>query len=198
VLFRSTGVLVNVLSTGFGGNGFSYGANIVNVANGDQQALTGIYSQVGTSYSGGDIPSAYGVFIDSPTLAGVTPSPIEANYGLYIADQTVSPTSNQNPWAIFVAGGVSQFTGVATNIVTKTTTYTATPNDHTINCNGTFTVMLPTIGIKVGQEYYIKNIGTGTITVSSSVNIDFSLTQSLPTQGESVTVQWDGTQWWIY
>ena len=197
-LGAATGIAVNVKSMGFGGNGFSYGAKIVNVADGDQQALTGIYSQVGISYSGGDVPLAYGVFIDSPTFVGAPPSPVTALYGLYIADQTVSPAYNANPWAIFVAGGVSQFTGVATAIVTKTTTYTATQNDHTINCNGTFTLTLPTTNIKVGQEFYIKNIGVGVITVSSSVNIDFALTLSLSTQGQSTTVQWDGTQYWVY
>lgn len=88
--------------------------------------------------------------------------------------------------------------GFATSIQTQTTTYTATEFDHTINCNGTFTVTLPTTGIVIGQEYYIKNIGIGIITVASTVNIDFGPTVTLSTQGQSVTVQWDGTQYWIY
>lgn len=95
-------------------------------------------------------------------------------------------------------GTVNAQAGFATAITIKTTTYAATATDHTINGNGTFTITLPTIGIVVGQEYYIKNIGIGVITVSSSVNIDFALTASLSTQGQSITVQWDGTQYWIY
>jgi len=88
--------------------------------------------------------------------------------------------------------------GLETAISTQTSNYTAAATDHTLNCNGTFTLTLPTAGISVGQEYYIKNIGTGTITVASTVNIDFSVTQTLSTQGQSLIVQWDGTQWWIY
>jgi hypothetical protein len=88
--------------------------------------------------------------------------------------------------------------GFATAIVTKSTTYTATATDHTINCTGTFTLTLPVAGIAVGQEYYIKNISTGTITVSSAANIDFAAFTTLSTPGQSIIVQWDGTQWWIY
>jgi hypothetical protein len=140
------------------------------------------------------VTNVYGVWVQSPTGFSAISGTINA--ALRIDDPTAGTYTDT--YAIYVAGGVSQFTGVATAIVTKTTTYTATINDHTINCNGTFTLTLPTTGIAVGQEYYIKNIGTGTITVSSSVNIDGSLTQSLSVQYQSITVQWDGTQYWIY
>jgi hypothetical protein len=95
-------------------------------------------------------------------------------------------------------GTIVASSGVAFAISTQTATYAVLPTDHTINCNGTFTVTLPTTNIEVGQEYYIKNIGTGTITVFSTVNIDFASTVSLNVQGQSITVQWDGTQYWIY
>ncbi len=83
-------------------------------------------------------------------------------------------------------------------IVTKVTTYSATNSDSTINCNGTFTLTLPNTGVPTGKKYWIKNIGTGTITVSSAVNIDGATTFPLGTQYQSVVVQWDGSQWWIY
>jgi hypothetical protein len=82
-------------------------------------------------------------------------------------------------------------------IVTKVTTYTATNSDGTINCNGTFTLTLPSAGVPTGKKFIIKNIGAGVITVSSSVNIDGGLTQTLSTQYASIEVQWDGTQYWI-
>jgi hypothetical protein len=154
----------------------------------------GLYTQTETDTSAA-ITTAYGVYADAPVYTGG--GTIGTAYGVYVADQTIGNTAPGN-YSIFVAGGPSVFAGVATGIVTKTTTYTATQSDHTINCNGTFTLTLPTTDIKVGQEYYIKNIGTGTITVSSSVNIDGSLTQTLSTQYESIIVQWNGTQWWIY
>jgi len=146
--------------------------------------------------NGGTITTAYGFYADAP-LDGGGGGSIGTAYGIYVADMTIGNLHPAN-YGIFVAGGPSVFAGVATAIVTKTTTYTATQSDHTINCNGTFTLTLPTTNIKVGQEYYIKNIGIGTIIVSSTANIDFALTFSLTTQGESITVQWDGTQYWIY
>lgn len=137
--------------------------------------------------------------IESPGF--ISGSTVTHAYGIHIENQeTPLVAGNADPWAIKVEGGVSGFTGLATAIVTKTTTYTATRNDHTINCNGTFTLTLDATGqgYKVGQEFYIKNIGTGVITVSSSVNIDGALTALLNTQYQSITVQWDGTQYWIY
>jgi len=83
-------------------------------------------------------------------------------------------------------------------IKTVSTTYSLTNSDSTINCNGTFTVTLPNTGVPTGKKYWIKNIGTGTITVSSAVNIDGATTFPLGTQYQSIKVQWDGTQWWIY
>jgi hypothetical protein len=137
------------------------------------------------------------VYIQSP---GGVIGTVTNNYGLYIEDQTTPGAGGTltNTWAIYVAGGVSSFTGVATAISTQTTTYTAGQNDHTILCNGTFTLTLPTTGLKVGQEFYIKNISTGTITISSAVNIDFATSTTLSAVGQSIIVQWDGTQWWIF
>ena len=129
-------------------------------------------------------------------------------YAIYIQDQTqLARNRSGNVWAVYVQGGTSRFTGIATNIQTVTSTYTATVNDYTILCNGTFTVTLPILGtllsganpqgVKIGQIFVIKNIGTGTITVSSAANIDGTTTQTIGAQYASITVQWDGTQYWI-
>jgi hypothetical protein len=104
--------------------------------------------------------------------------------------------------AFYVKGTGSGNTGWApcatlSPIVTKTTTYSATNADGTILGNGTFTITLPSTLLPTGKTLRIKNIGTGTITVSSAVNIDGSTSFTLPTQYQSADVQWDGTQWWI-
>lgn len=133
---------------------------------------------------------------------------VDNTYAIYMQDQHQTARSRvANVWAIYVQGGPSRFAGLATNIVNKTTTYTATVNDYTILCNGTFTVTLPTAttflsgadpqGVKIGQVFTIKNIGTGTITVSSAANIDGSTTFTIGAQYQSISVQWDGTQYWI-
>ena len=227
---------------------------------------------------------ANGIYVLSPTSIFSTGIATHL-YGLYIEDQTVQGgTRNPDPWAIWVAGGKSQFNGIvsmqgglSTNLVTLTGAYTATSKDVTLNCNGTFTLSLAPFSFTLtsvanasggspatttytgtitggasnayagaiftiagftnannngtftcigstattlvlqnqngvaeihaataavvvvnGQEYRIKNIGSGTITVSSAVNIDFATFTTLTVPGQSIIVQWDGTQWWIY
>ena len=88
------------------------------------------------------------------------------------------------------------------NVVAKTANYIATIDDHTIICgagNQTFTVTLPAAVVSIGRIYNIKNIGTGTITVdgASSETIDGATTQVISTQFDSITIQCDGTEWWI-
>lgn len=96
-------------------------------------------------------------------------------------------------------------TTVRTNValwgyVAKTSSYTATLSDYTIDCTAnTFTVTLPTaVGIQ-RRVFVIKNSGTGVITVAttSSQTIDGSTTQSLSLQYNSITVQSTGSNWII-
>lgn len=87
---------------------------------------------------------------------------------------------------------------VITGYTAKTSAYTITVDDHTINCtSGTFTVTLPTaVGI-TGQIFIIKNSGAGVITVDgfSTQTIDGSATYTLSTQYKYVTVQSNGANW---
>ena len=92
--------------------------------------------------------------------------------------------------------------GIALNVVTKTGTYTATTSDHTITCgagNETFTITLPAVSGVTGLILNIKNVGTGTITIdgASSETIDGATTQVISTQYDSITIQCNGTEWWI-
>jgi len=80
--------------------------------------------------------------------------------------------------------------------VTKTANYTLTLSDYTVDCNGTFTITLPTaVGI-TGRIYNIKNTGTGIITVdgNGSELIDGELTQ-LVHQWENLQIQSTGAGW---
>lgn len=80
----------------------------------------------------------------------------------------------------------------ATSYISKTTTYTATISDHTIDCTGggTFTVTLPTaVGI-TGREYVITNSGTGTITIATTSSQTFTNVTATPT---SLTITSYGT-----
>ena len=91
---------------------------------------------------------------------------------------TTSPTSK-----LQVAGSLSL------GYVEKTSAYTLTASDYTVNCiANTFTVTLPTaIGI-AGRIYNIKNTGAGTITVAGnwSETIDWNNTVAI--------AQWQGIQ----
>ncbi len=82
-------------------------------------------------------------------------------------------------------------------IKTVSTTYSTTNSDSTINANGTFTITLANTGVPTGKRFYIKNIGTGTVTISSAANIDGTTTVTLNTQYQAIIIQWDGTQYWI-
>ena len=163
------GVLVGVVTPGG-----AQGSSTVNA--------TGLYVNGTGWYSGGGSPEA-------AVTAGV--GSIYSRQDSAIGDPFYFKVigSGNTEWAPI---------GTVAPITTVTTTYSATNSDGTINCNGTFTVTLASSGVPTGKIFNIKNIGTGIITVSSDVNIDFALTQLLPTQGQSLTVQWDGTQWWIY
>lgn len=87
--------------------------------------------------------------------------------------------------------------GIKTNFTTKSSDYTITANDHTINCtSGTFTVTLPSAAGITGRMYVVKNVGAGTITVDAdgTQTIDGSLTVTL-NQYDSAMLQSDGANW---
>ena len=177
-------------------------APAVNVSTGGMDMVCGQVLDTGNQGHVGNVCGSF--YTQQSDQAGY----VDNTYAIYIQDQHQTSRSRvANTWAIYVQGGPSRFAGLATNLVSKTTTYTVTINDYTILCNGTFTVTLPTTttfiagvdpaGVKIGQVFVIKNTGTGTITVSSTANIDGSTTFTLGTQYQSVSVQWDGTQYWV-
>ena len=85
---------------------------------------------------------------------------------------------------------------VAYRAITAARTLDAT--DHVVNCtSGTFTVTLPTAASVAGRTYRIKNSGTGSITVGTTLSqtIDGATTKSLATQYSSLTVVSNGANW---
>jgi len=91
---------------------------------------------------------------------------------------------------------------LATAIVTKSASYTASVSDYTILCSATLTISLPDASSIAGRIYVIKNIGTGTVTISrngccTTQTIDGLASQTLTTQYQSMVVQSDGTKWYI-
>ena len=95
-------------------------------------------------------------------------------------------------------------TGAVFNTGTKTGNYTATINDHLILCNassGSFTITLPAVAIVTGLILHIKKIdisvNTVTIDGDGTETIDKGLTAILTAQFEVISIQSDGTEWWI-
>jgi hypothetical protein len=87
---------------------------------------------------------------------------------------------------------------LAMALSTKTSNYTLTTSDLGVDCNGTFTVTLPTaVGIN-GRIYIITNVGTGTITVATALSQTINGgTNPTLTSEDSLTLQSDGANWKI-
>jgi hypothetical protein len=89
------------------------------------------------------------------------------------------------------------------DVVTKTTTYTATVNDHVILCDasgGAWTLSLPTASPS-GQQFHIKKIDSSTNAVTvdgnGSQTIDGSTTALLSAQYDAIHIVSDGSNWYI-
>lgn len=82
-------------------------------------------------------------------------------------------------------------------VVAKVGAYTLTASDSIVNCNGTFTITLPTPSTVASaafyKEYLIKSIvGGGTVTLGGTV--DGTVNPTI-TAGNSMHVYTDGTSW---
>ena len=82
-------------------------------------------------------------------------------------------------------------------VVAKVGAYTLTASDSIVNCNGTFTITLPTPSTVASaafyKEYLIKSIvGGGTVTLGGTV--DGTVNPTI-TAGNSMHIYTDGTSW---
>src|SRR5579863_3347037 len=149
--------------------------------------------------TGGGSNAFVGVFF---TITGFTNSQNNGTFRCTASSTTQLTLTNWNAISETTAATANYtdtfgWTPINPGIRTATTTDSATNDDGTILCNGTFTETLPTTGIYPRKKFTIKNIGTGVITVSSSVNIDGATSLTLSSQYASVVVEWDGTQYWV-
>lgn len=107
-------------------------------------------------------------------------------------DEAVDEGRSYTPWRPAAGDGGA--------ITTKTSAYTLTDADTTCLARGTFNVRLPSAVGRTGRVYYVKNTGTGTITVVSATGqaIDgITGGWGLPDTGDAIGVQSDGADWWI-
>jgi hypothetical protein len=99
--------------------------------------------------------------------------------------------------------GVSGISGGWTATTVSSSPFTAT-SDNTILCNtsgGIITINLPAAASNANKVYNIKKIDSSgnsiTIDANASETIDGTLTKSLNLQYESITIQCDGSNWYI-
>jgi len=83
----------------------------------------------------------------------------------------------------------------ATPVTIRTAAYTVTPDDDVLLCSGTWILTLPKSTDR--ERYYIRNTGSGTITIvgTNSETIDNASSYSLAT-GTGIIAIADGTGWW--
>lgn len=100
--------------------------------------------------------------------------------------------------------GTVETNGFIGATVAKSGAYTATATDYAIICDATsaaFTITLPAAASHTGRVYHIKKIdATGnavTVDGNSSETIDDATTATLASQYDAVTIQSDGSEWWI-
>jgi len=119
--------------------------------------------------------------------------------GQRITTDTIAETT-ANAGTSFV--DVVKLRGVVKGIRTEATTYAVTQDDYTILANaagGAFDVDLPAAP-NTGQLFVVKRINAGgnKVTVDGNGNtIDGNASVDLNSQYESITVQFDGTNWFI-
>jgi hypothetical protein len=93
--------------------------------------------------------------------------------------------------------------GFAIPLIRVTTSYTVKNTDGTIIADATLnplSVVMPLAPSPAGRTFHIKKIDStvNAITVlGNGRTIDDVTSFTLKTQYECVTVQWDGTEWWI-
>jgi len=133
------------------------------------------------------------IVANSKTISELTPK-------VTIDETEVIPISGEESITVEQIVDLAKVSGTITTAYDfKSDNYTLTENDSTIECTtNSFTITLPTsIGIS-GKIYYIKNTGSGTITIDANgtETIDNELTQTI-TQWDSIVLQSNGINWVI-
>lgn len=99
-----------------------------------------------------------------------------------------------------VVRGVTSISSTTTfSLAQKTSGYTLTLNDYTVECTtGSFTLTLPTAVTCEGKVFVLKNSGSGIITIATTLSqtIDGQTSGEL-SQYDCLNVQSNGSNWII-
>jgi hypothetical protein len=137
------------------------------------------------------------VFTDTGTGTTYNTEILDAKITLSTSDGvTTYPTIAVLPEDVttkFYVDGLAKLT-----IASPTANFSILSTQKVVLCTNTITVLLP-IASSVFTPLYIKNIGTGVITVdgNGSQTIDGALTYALTNQWDSITLVSNGTGWFI-
>lgn len=122
-----------------------------------------------------------------------TPNPTAGG----VPGSLVTVYSNGSNWTVL-------FPSVTISTITSNSNVPASPMPQTFimdATSATFTATLPAANSYAGQQLTFKKkdatINPAVIS-GNGTNIDFNPFFYLTTQGQSITVQSDGTQWWIF
>ena len=137
------------------------------------------------------------VFTDTGTGTTYNTEILDAKITLSTSDGvTTYPTIAVLPEDVttkFYVDGLAKLT-----IVSPTANFSILSTQKVVLCSNTITVTLP-LADSVFTPLYIKNIGTGVITIdgNGSQTIDGTLTYALTNQWDSITLVSNGTGWFI-
>jgi hypothetical protein len=182
------------LMTGAGSQGAQTPSATATLSSGGNMALPGTIS-VGSSApactfgTGGSFCSAEG-----------TASTAAASQDIVYGDSTYHQfMASQNDFAN--AASATFFPVEVDAINTQTANYSMVPQDGTILCNKAtaMTITLISSGIPSGKTVHIKNINTGTCTVDGVAIDNYASGTGINLgQYQSVTLRFDGTQYWLF
>jgi hypothetical protein len=173
--------------------------------------VRGVITGLGLSLQQADFTALDGAYITitnpAITLPLGTTYTVEfyTPYVTYGGQITAAVTQAQTAATAAAASAATATSGsVLTSIATHTGAYTATATDHTMIGDATsaaFTFTLPASASAAKQEYKFlkKDSSANAITIKANASelINGANTTTLTSQYAHVTIQCDGTQWWI-
>lgn len=166
---------------------------------------TGASNQTGLAinYTGSNTSGSATPFAVKPTYnQGVS----SASATDFLVNRTeIAVGSGSQLLADFQVGSVSKFkiensgritsTGLVVASRTVTAATTITGADYTVRFNSTSAISqaLPTTGVSTGQVFLLKNVNTGVVTITNT--IEGTANRTLATQYSSLRVQWNGSSY---
>lgn len=144
---------------------------------------------------------------DLTSIAGAlatTLATVNSNVGTF-GSSSVVPSITVNAKGLITAVSTNSVTATsAFNVVSKTSTYSASINDYILASSSSFTITLPTAASVSGQQIGIQHAGTSltqvyTLNTTSSQTIGgiASGSYALYTNGETLILVSDGANWQI-